>query len=60
MRSQDEIQQTLKAELSKVSRQSFWLGMILGLLGGLALGFAIGYGQVETTLVVPLTQGIRT
>ena len=52
--------QTIKKELGKVSRQSFWLGVALGLLGGLLLGFAIGYGHGDRTVVIPLSQGIRT
>lgn len=50
----------IKKQLSKVSRQSFWLGVLLGVLIGLTLGFAIGYSRVGTTVVIPLTQGIRT
>jgi ABC-type nitrate/sulfonate/bicarbonate transport system permease component len=52
-------EQYIKTEMRKVSRQSFWLGAILGLLGGLALGFAIGYSQVGQTVVIPLTEGLK-
>jgi hypothetical protein len=47
---QKQIQQIIKRELSKVSRQSFWLGMILGLLGGLALSFELAMGRVTGRL----------
>jgi hypothetical protein len=59
LRTQQEIQQSLKAGLGKVSRQSYWLGEILASIAGLIVGYAIGHGQVGQTVVLPLTPGIE-
>ncbi len=52
-------QQIIKRHMHKVSRESFWLSVILGVLGGLLLGFAIGYSQTGQTVVRPLTRGVK-
>lgn len=54
-------EQFIKNKLSKVSQQSYWLGLIVGVVLGVIAGLSIGYQLGSpTTVVVPLTQGIRT
>ena len=48
----------IEQRLTRITTRAFIAGAIIGALLGFALGFAVGYGQVGTTLVVPLTRGI--
>lgn len=45
--------------LKKTSRESFWLGAVLGLLVGLAGGAAVAYHTIDRVVVVTLDQGVE-
>ena len=46
--------------LRKTSRESYWLGAVIGLVFGLIAGLAIGYSLGSPqTVVIPLEQGIE-
>jgi ABC-type nitrate/sulfonate/bicarbonate transport system permease component len=49
----------IRDAMRKVSRQSYWFGLAVGILIGAVTGFAIGYSQVGQTVVVPLSRGIE-
>lgn len=53
-------QAIIKKHLIQVSRQSYWLGIGIGLLLGIIAGFALGYASgSSTTIVVPLSEGVK-
>lgn len=55
--TQDEIQQRIR----RMASRAYWAGLIAGVLIGIAAGLAIGYQLGSpTTVVVPLSQGVRT
>ncbi|GAB5449934.1 MAG: hypothetical protein Hals2KO_02620 [Halioglobus sp.] len=53
-------EELLKKQLVRTSRQSFWLGVVCGVVLGALIGFAVGYSQKGQTVVIPLTEGVRT
>lgn len=52
----EEIEKRIRQKLIR----ALWVGVAFGLLLGFAFGFFVGYGQVGTTVVIPLSEGIRT
>jgi hypothetical protein len=52
----EEIENRIKS----MATRALVFGALVGLLGGFAFGFAVGYSQGDSTIVVPLSQGIKT
>ena len=50
----------VEKRLKRITTQAFIVGAIVGAMLGFALGFLVGYNQVCTTLIVPLSEGIKT
>ena len=53
-------EESIKKALTKVSRDSMLIGLVIGWLFGIALGFALGHHFAsDTTIVIPFTEGIK-
>jgi len=50
----------IKRHLTKISRESYWLGFAVGAVLGIIFGVVIGFGLGSpTTVVIPLSQGVK-
>ena len=49
----------LACDLKKTSRESFWFGVVMGLLVGLAVGAAVAYHTIDRVVVLTMDHGIE-
>ena len=50
----------IEKRIKRMATRDLVFGALVGLLPGFSFGFAVGYSQVGTTVVIPLTEGIKT
>lgn len=51
--------ETIVKALKRTSRESFWFGVVFGLLVGAAAGAAVAYHSVDRVVVITLDEGIE-